>query len=81
MKIISFIEARQGNVIRKKLEHSSLWQDPPARAPPRLARSPRSVRSMPETDFAAGITYEVDDDFLEHAHREEFAQPELPWDP
>ena len=81
MKIISFIEARQGNVIRKILEHCGLWQDPPSRAPPRLARSPRSVRSMPETDFASGITYEVDDDFLEHAHREDLDQPELPWEP
>lgn len=81
MKIISFIEARQGNVIRKILEHCGLWQDPPSRAPPRLARSPRSVRSMPETDFASGITYEVDDAFLEHAHREDLDQPELPWEP
>lgn len=36
---------------------------------------------MPETDFASGITYEVDDAFLEHAHRKDLVQPELPWVP
>ena len=25
--------------------------------------------------------YEVDHDFLEHAHHEELDQPELPWEP
>ena len=29
MKIIAFIEARQGDVIRKILEHCGLWHDPP----------------------------------------------------
>ena len=33
---------------------------------------------MPEPDGACGITYVVDPDFLEHAHREEL---ELPWEP
>jgi hypothetical protein len=36
---------------------------------------------MPEAD--AGASYEVDPDYLEHAHREavdEQDQPELPWD-
>ena len=28
-----------------------------------------------------GITYEIDLDFLEHAHREDLDQPELPWAP
>jgi hypothetical protein len=35
MKIIAFIEAHQGDTIRKILEHCKLWQDPPPRAPPR----------------------------------------------
>jgi hypothetical protein len=40
---------------------------------------------MPEPD--AGVTYEVDPDYLEHARREETTwessggdQPDLPWD-
>jgi hypothetical protein len=28
-----------------------------------------------------GITYKIDPEFLEHAHREEIDQPELPWEP
>jgi len=31
-------------------------------------------------DAEAGISYEVDPDFLEHARREVLDQPELPWD-
>ena len=82
MKIISFIEARQGQVVRKILEHCGLWQDPPSRAPPRAAHPFRSVRSIPESDGACDITYEVDPDFLEHARHEELDhQPELPWEP
>ncbi len=83
MKIIAFIEARQGEVIRKILEHCGLWQDPPARAPPQAPHPSRTARSIPEPDPAigSGITYEVAPDFLEHAHREDLDQPELPWDP
>jgi len=76
MKIISFIEARQGDVIRKILEHCGLWHDPPPRAPPTAARPSRPVRP-PDPDF----TYEADPDFLEHLHREKVEQPELPWEP
>ena len=36
---------------------------------------------MPETDFASGITYEANDEFLEHVHREDLDQPELLWEP
>jgi len=94
MKIIAFIEARQGHVVRQILEHCGLWQDPPppnANPPPRSPPRPRrrSRRSgasaprcpMPETD--AGVSYEVDPEYLEHAHREALDnpdQPELPWD-
>ena len=31
----------------------------------------------PETDFASGITYEANGEFLEHVHREDLDQPEL----
>jgi hypothetical protein len=34
MKIIAFIEARQGDILRKILEHCGPWHDPPPRAPP-----------------------------------------------
>ena len=34
MKIISFIERRQSEVIEKILRHCGLWEDAPARAPP-----------------------------------------------
>jgi hypothetical protein len=70
------------------------WQDPPpptANPPPRSPPHPRrrSRRSgatapkcpMPEAD--AGVSYEVDPEYLEHAHREALDnqdQPELPWD-
>jgi hypothetical protein len=38
---------------------------------------------MPDADADAGVSYEVDPEYLEHAHREgldEQDQPELPWD-
>ena len=86
MKIIAFIEARQGELIRKLLEHCGLWhvedapwRDPPSRAPPRALGPSRAVRSIPKLD--PGLTYEVDPDFLEHVHHEEHVQPELPWEP
>ena len=82
MKIIAFIEARQGELIRKLLEHCGLWHDPPSRAPPRASGPSQSVRSIPKLD--PGFTYEVDPDFLEHVHHEdheEQVQPELPWEP
>ena len=90
MKIIAFIEARQGEVIHKILEHWGLWQvedeqwrAPRSRAPPQAPRPYRPARSIPEPDpaIASGITYEIDLDFLEHAHREDLDQPELPWAP
>ncbi len=79
MRIIAFIEARQGDTIRKILEHCGLWHDPPPRAPPRPAPSSRPVRSSPASE--PGITHEVDPDFLEHLRREAIEQPELPWEP
>ena len=80
MKIMSFIEARQGNVIRKILEHCGLRHDPPPRAPPRAPQGP--VRpSWPVRPREPGITPEVDPDFLEHLHRAQFDPPDLPWVP
>ena len=90
MKIIAFIEARQGEVIHKILEHWGLWQvedeqwrNSRSRAPPQAPRPYRPARSIPEPNpaIASGITYEIDLDFLEHAHREDLDQPELPWAP
>ena len=78
MKIISFIEVRQGDVIHKILEHCGLWEDPPSRGPPEPGCGPRTVRSMPDAD--AGISYEIDPDFLEHARREQLGQPQLSWE-
>lgn len=89
MKIIAFIEARQGQVLRQILEHCGLWQDPspprtPPRPPPRRRRRSQVRRPhcpMPEDD--AGVTYEVDPEYLEYARREalgEQNQPDLPWD-
>ena len=94
MKIIAFIEARQGDLVRQVLEHCGLWQDPPTpisdgppRSPPPRRRRSRvdGVRRprcpMPQAD--AGVSYEVDPDYLEHASREalnEQDQPDLPWD-
>jgi hypothetical protein len=79
----AFIDALQGEVIHKILKHCGLWQDPPSRAPPQAPRPYRPARSIPEPGpaIASGITYKIDLDFLEHAHREDLDQPELPWDP
>jgi len=34
MKVVSFIEPRQAEVIEKILKHCGLWQEPASRAPP-----------------------------------------------
>jgi len=70
--------ARQGDVIRKILQHCGLWHDPPPRAPPGQSRPSQAAR--PTHDADGGITYEVDPDFLEHVRREAREEPELPWD-
>jgi hypothetical protein len=91
MKVIAFIETRQGDLVRQILEYCGLWQDPPPpppevppRSPPprrRRSRARRPCCSMPEGD--AGVSYEVDPEYLEHARLqalEEQDQPDLPWD-
>jgi len=89
MKIIAFIEADQGDVIRKILEHCGLWEDPPSRGPPGPGCGPRPVRSMPDAED--GIRYEIAPDFLEYARRDAACggvsggisageQAELPWE-
>jgi len=74
MKVIAVIEAHQGDVIRKILQHCGLWHDPPPRAPPRQTR--------PSHEIGGGITYEANPDFLEHTRREVFSsrQEQLLWD-
>jgi hypothetical protein len=86
MEIIAFIEARQGDVIRRILEHCGLWKDlprpPPARAPPQPSGRSGGRCPVPEAD--ASLTYEADPDYLEHARcdaAEEDHQPELPREP
>ncbi len=80
MKVIAVIEAHQGDVIRKILQHCGLWHDPPPRAPPRQTLPSQAVRPTHEAD--SGITYEADPDFLEHLHHEIFSseQGQLLWD-
>ncbi len=88
MKIVAFIEARQGEVIRKILEHCGLWHDPPPRAPPSPSspfQTPRHVPAPGPTPGGApgpesGVIYEADPEFLEHARRKDLEQPNLPWD-
>ena len=76
MRIIGVIEACQGDVIRKILQHCGLWHDPPPRAPPRQTRPFQAPRPTHDTD--SGVTYEADPDFLEHLHHEACEQPQLP---
>jgi hypothetical protein len=83
MKIIAFIEARQGDLIRKILEHCGLWHDPPPRAPPSAASAPMPGPKMGHLsrDPDSSLTYEVHPDFLEYQRRESQEQPDLPFEP
>ena len=79
MRIVSFIEARQEEVIRKTLQHCGPWHDPPPRAPPKPSSPSRPQGVAPQRD--SGFALEPDPDFLEHARREQNEQFELPWEP
>ena len=84
MKIVAYIEAHQADLIRKMLEHYSVWHDPPSRAPgppspSGPSQTPRQVPA-PAPGLESGVTYETGTEFLEHARRENRAQPNLPWD-
>ena len=80
MKIIAFIEANQGNVIRKILQHCGLWEDPAPRPPPKPIPS-RSGPSLPLFGAShAETAEEVDPDFLQHLRYEDLPEPEPPWD-
>jgi len=72
MKIISFIERRQQEVIERILRHCGLWEGPirtlaNARAPPRGARR--------LADAAADLELVPDPDFLESQRLESERQP------
>jgi hypothetical protein len=79
MKIISFIEARQDDIIEKTLRHCGQWRDPPPRATPKLSSPSRPQGIVPQRD--PGFTLEPDGESLEHSRRQQLDQPELPWEP
>jgi hypothetical protein len=80
MKIIAFIEARQGEIVRKILEHCGLWEAP-VRGPPVL---PFITNPAQADDPDSRRTYQLDPDFLECTRREQSeeaaGQLALPWD-
>jgi len=60
MQVVSFIEARQEEVIRRILEYCGLWQGPPSRLPPRLrpaGLAPRAGRSRTFASIPARSTH------------------------
>ena len=80
MELIAFIEACQGDVIRKILQHCGLWEDPTPRPPP----TPVQIRRRADFPlFHAGVAEdaaEVAPDFLEHLRYEDLPEPPPPWD-
>jgi len=57
---------KQGDIVRKILEHCGLWEDP-VRGPPLL---PFAANSVPADDPDSRRTYQIDPEFLEHAKKE-----------
>ena len=53
MKVISFIEPPQRDVIEKILRHSGLWQTPAARAPPDMDGLVRELDYVDMNTFLA----------------------------
>jgi hypothetical protein len=63
MRIVSFIEARQEEVIRRILQHCGLWQGPPRRLPPprppperRRPSPPHDVQLVLDPQFTAELS-------------------------
>ena len=74
MKVVSFIEPPQADVIEEILQHSGLWQSPTPRAPPDVdglvleldaAYSASSIDSSDQVDQCQELTYVDIDTFLE----------------
>ena len=73
MKVVSFIEPPQADVIEEILQHSGLWQSPTPRAPPDVdglvleldaAYSASSIDSSDQVDRSQELTYGDIDTFL-----------------
>ena len=73
MKVVSFIESRQDEVIEKILRHCGLWSASAPRAPPDMdglvleldaAYSDNSVGSPDQADQSQELTYVDIDTFL-----------------
>ena len=74
MKIVSFIEPPQADVIEEILQHCGLWQSSTPRAPPDVdglvleldaAYSASSIDSSDQVDRSQELTYVDIDTFLE----------------
>mgnify|MGYP003309616831 CR=1 FL=1 len=74
MKVVSFIEPPQGDVIEKILQHCGLWPSSSPRAPPEVdelvleldaAFGERSLESPYQADESQDLTYVDIDTFLE----------------
>ena len=74
MKVVSFIELPQADVIEEILQHSGLWQSPTPRAPPDVdglvleldaTYSASSIDSSDQVDQCQELTYFDIDTFLE----------------
>jgi hypothetical protein len=79
MKILSFIEARQGDVIRKILQHCGLWQDPPSRSPPSPSAAAPAAPAGPDDDMRC--TCQPDGDYLDFMRRQDVDEVEPVWEP
>jgi len=72
MKVVSFIDPPQAEVIQKILRHCGLWQEPASRAPPDTAGLVQDLdfcfstkqNSHSEPDQAQELTYVDIDTFL-----------------
>ena len=82
MKIISFIERCQADVIERILRHCGLWEGPlrtfaSARAPPnasqRKANAPQELECVPDVDFLEAEYREM--------HAETMGELQLVFDP